>query len=467
MINYYGNEIEYVPTIKESSKAKYISIAQSIEDDIQNGKLKHGQMLPPQRLIANYLGINHGTVTKAYKLCEEKGLIKGVIGKGTFVSGSAGLPVSLLTDHDDNNIISLGMALPLYETNPLIESHIKEISANIDYNIALKYCPPEGLLKHRYIAANWLNQFKINTKAENILITSGTQNALAVILLSTFNKSDRIIVDEFTYSGLKSLAKYLGIILVPVTGDKNGMNVDELKKTCKRENIRGIYLMPDCHNPTSIVMSEKKRHQIAEVIKEYDLLLIEDATFGFTVTDKIMPISGYVPKNSFYINGTSKAISPTFRISYVVAPEKYTKQLQQGLNNITWMSSPYTAEIISLLQSTSRYELITNAKLEILKKRNEIFDEEFSSYNVIPSIHSMFRYLELPDDWDCSELERLALKAGVQIFSASRFSAGTHNVHNAIRIALSSAKTNEELMRGLKILKQVLTSFEYSANPIV
>ncbi|WP_372998840.1 aminotransferase class I/II-fold pyridoxal phosphate-dependent enzyme [Lutispora sp.] len=178
MINYYGNEITWIPELKKSNKPLYILITESLEKDIENGKLKSGFKLPPQRIIANYLGISHSTVTRAYTLCEEKGLIKGVIDKGTFVSSNA----------------------------------------------------------------------------DNILITSGSQNALSVILASLFTKGDRIVVDELTYTGLKSLAKLLGIILIPVKGDNSGIDIEELKNTCKRERVKGNYLIPDCHNPTTITM---------------------------------------------------------------------------------------------------------------------------------------------------------------------------------------------------------------------
>lgn len=91
MINYYGNEITWIPELKKSNKPLYILMAECLEKDIENEKLKCGFKLPPQRIIANYLGINHNTVTRAYKLYEEKGLIKGVIGKGTYVSSTAGI----------------------------------------------------------------------------------------------------------------------------------------------------------------------------------------------------------------------------------------------------------------------------------------------------------------------------------------------------------------------------------------
>lgn len=467
MIDDYGNEISWVPLLKETNKSTYLLIAEAIENDIQNGKLIHGFKLPPQRIIAYHLGISHGTVTRAYKLCEEKGLIRGIIGKGTYVASSAGLPIHLLTDHQDNNIISMGMALPLYEMNHMIESYLKELVDIIDYSIALRYCPPEGHIKHRYIAAEWLKTYDIKCNPENIIITSGTQNALSTILISLFSRGDRIIVDEFTYSGLKSLTKYLGIILVPITGDNFGINIYAFEQACKLENVKGVYLVPDCHNPTSITLSKEKRIEISKIIDRYDLLLIEDAACSFTIENKLKPISSFIPDNSIYIHGTSKSLNPTFRISYIVSPNRYTKQLQNGIINITWMASPLNAEIVSLLQVTSSYNNIVEKKLKILKERNLIFDEVLKGYSFIPSSTSLFRYLLLPKGCNAATIEYLALEARVQIFSANRFFVGTHDANNAIRISISSPKNSDELRRGLNVIKDILSSCEYSYSPIV
>lgn len=464
MIDQYGNEITWIPTMKTvkdaSKQPMYKVIASSIEKDIQSGVLLHGIKLPPQRVIANHLGINHGTVTRAYQLCEEKGLLKGITGKGTFVSGSAGLPVELLTDHDESHIISLGMTLPLYSMNTMLERTIKDLASSIDYNIALKYCPPEGHLKHRYIAANWLRKFKVETTPSNIVISSGTQNALAVILTTMFSKSDRIIVDELTYTGLKSLAKYLGIILVPVRSDAKGMDVDILEATCRRENIKGIYLMPDCHNPTAQVMPEIRRKAIARIIQDNELLLIEDGTYSFILEEKLKPLSMYVKDRSFYIHGTSKAMSPTFRISYIIAGEKHAHRLRQGINNLTWMASPYTAEILSLLQATGQYDEIVNCKLQILKQRNKVFDDVFATRQSYPSTTSMFRYLELPMGLSEQDVEQKALAKGVQVFGVGRFHAGIEQHTTGIRLSISSPLDEDELKKGLTIIRDLLENSE-------
>ncbi len=467
MINHYGNEIHWVPQLSDKDGSVYKQIASCIEEDIQSGKLLHGMKLPPQRVIADYLNVNHGTVTRAYKLCEEKGLLKGIIGKGTYVSGSAGLPVDLLTDYEESHIISLGMTLPLYELNDKLKLYIKEMASSIDYNIALKYCPPEGHIKHRYIAANWLKRHGSHAKPDQIIISSGTQNALAVILTTLFEKGDRIIVDDFTYTGLKALAKYLGIILVPVKGNDFIMDIQELKQTCKREKVKGIYLMPDCHNPSARVMKPDIRKAIAEVIRKEKLLLIEDGTYGFTKDASLQCISSMVPESSFYIHGTSKAISPTFRISYVIAPMVYIHKLKQGINNLTWMASPYTGEILSLLQSTGQYDEFVKLKMEELTKRNELFDAIFGSEEHRECNTSMYRCVRIPSHFSEQEIENMALEKGVQIFGINRFAAGVDVNEKGIRLSISSPKSMDQLEKGLLIVKEILETYESEFRPMI
>lgn len=457
----FGNEIIWVPKLdKDDSVPLYTRLVQAIQDDINKGILMRGFKMPPQRVLANQLGINHGTVTRAYKICEEKGLVNGIIGKGTFVATSPGLPVSLLTDHKNTDIINLGMAIPLYECNPLIELATTQIQSSMDYGLTMTYCPPEGHIKHRYVAANWLKHYKMEAKAENILITSGTQNALSIILMTLFEKGDRIVVDEYTYTGLKSLASYMNIILIPVKGDENGMDIDSLVATCKREQPKGIYLISDYQNPTSLTLSAEKRIALAKVIKEYSLLLMEDATFSFCLEQKMMPISAIIPEQSLYIMGTSKAISPAFRISYIVAPSAMVDQLAHGLNNIIWMASPFTSEIVSLLQSSGAYERIENEKIRVLKERNACFDRIMTGYKAHESNTSCYRFIELPDGYDDIELEYLALEKGVQILSANRFFVGAKPEHPTLRLAVSAPNSYEDLEKALSVVKDLLDNYQ-------
>jgi DNA-binding transcriptional MocR family regulator len=317
------------------------------------------------------------------------------------------------------------------------------------------------------IASKWLKHFSIDCVTEQIIITSGTQNALSVILISLFDKGDRIIVDEYTYTGLVSLSELFGIILVPIKTNYDGIDIDELKITCKSVNAKGIYLIPDCHNPTTAILSKDKRLKIAEIILKYNLLLIEDSPFGFTVQDKIKPISHYIPDNSIYVAGTSKSINPTFRISYIVAPRKYSKQLIHGMNNLTWMASLLNAEIVSQLLNSSRYDEIIAFKLSKIKERNILVDDILSDYHLIPNETSLFRYLILPQSISDKNIELFCLEKGVQIFSSKRFLVSAHPNINAIRLSISGPKNIEELSLAETNIKHATISISNTIKYLV
>ncbi|BES63752.1 PLP-dependent aminotransferase family protein [Gottschalkiaceae bacterium SANA] len=466
MIEYYGNTITWVPQLKPSKLALYKQVANCIENDILSGNLTAGFQLPSQRIIAHYLKINHSTITRAYKLCEEKGLIKGITGKGTFVSSTAGIPEDVLSEHR-TDLIDMGQTLPLYEMNPIIESHLKKILPLIDYDLILRYAPPEGHAKHRYIAAEWLNKIGFHSNLDTLLITAGTQNALSVILAATFKKGDRLLVDQFTYTGLKGLAKLFGIILVPVSGDLTGINIEDLVRCCRRENPKGIYLIPDYHNPTSVTLSFQKRREISQIIKKYDLLLIEDGAFTFCVDEKFSAISTLVPENAFYIYGTSKSLTPGLRISFLLAPKPYFNKLKLTLNHLTWMASPYTAEILTLLIKTSAYESILKEKQNRLKDRNALFDTMMQAYSFSPSTYGLFRYISLPKSWNDIAIERRCLEKGLQVFASKRFAVSANSVHSGLRISICAPKTWTELKNGLLILLEVLDTYAVDSELLV
>lgn len=105
---------EWKPKIYKDNKPLYIALAEALELDINLGILKPGQKLPPQRELANLIGVNLSTITRAFRVCELKGLISGVVGRGTYVASDAEVSLSLVSQDKTSNIIEMGQVLPLY-----------------------------------------------------------------------------------------------------------------------------------------------------------------------------------------------------------------------------------------------------------------------------------------------------------------------------------------------------------------
>ncbi len=440
-------------------KPLYIAIADALEEDIQSGILKPGYKLPPQRELAELIGVNLSTLTRAFRECELRGLVTGTVGRGTYIAADVNLSTDLVRSEETNsNLLEMGLVLPLYclDTNTTLEVH--SLIQTIDLASLLRYTEPNGLLSHREAGSAWLNHFGLQTTPRDILITSGSQNALACCLISLFNSGDRIAVEALTYPGIKNLAAMLGIRLVPVEMDAEGIIPDALANACRRDNIRGIFLMPEVQNPTTVAIPEHRREQIASLIKQHDLILIEDESYGYTGELKQIALSALVPNHGIYISGISKLLGAGFRISYVAVPSRFRNQLERAVLNTVWMSSPINAEIVSKLLISGKGDLIMQAKREEARLRTEIALEKLAPYTVFSRTHGLFLWMHLPDGWTGREFELSARAAGVKVFCAEKFMVGNGRIPPAVRISLTGPETKDDLIGGLAILKNILSN---------
>ena len=267
-INSFDNyPMNWKPDKKMLKFPMYLSLAGLLEQDIVSGRLPANTQLPPQRELADFLDVNLSTITRAFKCCETKGLIYAMIGRGTFVSPNAALPGPDVSG--GRSSIELGPIRPYYQFNTDVADAARRILQGTHADKLFEFEFTSGNDRHRKTAAKWLSEFRLNTSADQIILTSGTQNALAITLLSLFKAGDKIVSDVYTYSNFISLAKQLGIQLIPAAADREGMRPDSLEKQCNLMDIKGVYLMPSYHNPTSITMSAERRKEISLVIKNF------------------------------------------------------------------------------------------------------------------------------------------------------------------------------------------------------
>lgn len=447
---------EWNPKIETGNKPLYLALADALESDIKLGILKPGEKLPPQRELAYCIGVNLSTVTRAFRVCELKGLISGVVGRGTFVAPDVKVSLSLFSRDKKPEIIEMGQVLPLSVIDKVIAKMVKDALPDMGIERLIRYCEPAGHLSHRVIGAEWLKRFNINASAEEILITPGSHNAVTNCLLTLFEPGDRIAVDSLTYPGIKTMAAMFGIRLVPIDMTREGMSPQGLLNACKNEGIKGIYLMPEVQNPTTYAMTQNIREQIADIIRKYNLILIEDDAYGFTGNSESIPVSAFVPNQGIYIGGTSKLLGPGFRISFVRVPGTYFDLIEKGLLNTTWMASPITTELVTRLIVTGKIGAILEDKREEACKRNDLALKILSKYNAANRPSGFFQWLFLPEGWQGKDFELLARKAGVQVFCAEKFAVGSGMVTPAVRISLSGPNTIEELEKGLRILSSLL-----------
>ncbi|WP_341299555.1 PLP-dependent aminotransferase family protein [Lysinibacillus sp. FSL H8-0500] len=447
--------MSWQPDIRDSSAPLYIAIAQQLEQDIKDGKLLPGTKLPPQRELADFLDVNLSTITRAFKLCGQKGLIYASIGSGTFVSTDAASNKILLPANHTTPMIEMGSVLPDNFANEDITRFMKKMLNEPNVSKLFQYGRPESNAWQQEAVMKlfeWIH-FQPN---QPILLGAGGQNAIVGTLAALFQPGDRIGTDPITYAGIKTAANMLGIQLVAIQQSQGEMTREGLLYACKNEHIKGIYVIPDFHNPTTHTMSVATRQMIAEVARQKDLIVIEDAIYSFLKEQALAPIASYAPERVIYIASLSKTISPGLRLSFIVTPPVYRKKIMETLYNINISVSPLMLELAARMIHEGVAQTILEKHRTYTKQQNALVNQYLGEYHILGDEECIFRWLLLPEQFTGVQFELLAAKAGVQVYAAERFAVGNTKPVNAVRLAITAPE--HQLEQALIILKDILES---------
>lgn len=343
----------------------YLCLAELLEQDIVTGRLPIGTRLPPQRELADFLDINLSTVTRAFKICTQKGLIHAIIGKGTFVSPNTSLPLSSLKK--DKSCICLSVLRPYYQLNHIVSDISRKLLQSQSVDHLFEFDANQTDQKQKIIAQNRLQNFQVKTSVDNILLTYGTQNALVITFLSLFKDGDKIAVDSFTYTNFIALANQFHIELIALKSDNKGILAEDLAIKVKQHNLKALYLVPTSNNPTAVDLTLERRKQLADIIVKNHLLLIEDDTYAFTNVTKIPPFARIIPQHTIYIHGLSKSLFASLRLAYMVVPDSLSNLFIKTANTLNIHIPLFNAQIVN--------ELIVSGKANQVIERKKALDQ--------------------------------------------------------------------------------------------
>ena len=455
----------WYPKSINTNQALYKAIADAMEKDIHQGILNAGDKLPPQRKLADLIGVNLTTITRAYQEASNRNLIETRKGDGTYVRNIHAGTLNRITNAP---LLELGLVNPgTSDLQPIMDA-LKKISSESAHLDIFGYVESQGLKRHRETAAKWFVQYGFrNVLSDQIVITSGAMNAINCVLSSLFQKDDIIATDSLTFAGFIHSAKMHGIHLIPIDSDHEGMCPEKLEQVCNTHKIKGIYLMPNMQNPTAKNMTDVRKRLLSEVIEKHNLLLIEDDIFAFTNLESNTALASLIPNQSIYICGISKLLYPGLRIAFVKVPDRFLNDFIDALVHTVWMASPISSEILNLLISQGDIHRVSASMRSTISKRQSLARMYLKPYVLSDNLESMYLWLQLPANWECDVFERFALRQGVNVFSASKFFVGNVKPPNAIRIALTTEQDEARFEEGLSRIANLLTSFPSTENAIM
>ena len=454
-------QLDWRPEIGDGEAPTYQRIVEALEGDIARGALAPGTRLPTQRALAHRLGLGIGTVTRAYTEAGQRGLIGGVVGRGSFVTGTAA-PAG-------DGVVDLARNLPpMGPAKAALRPAMAAIAKRGDLAERLDYAPDGGFPADRRAAATWLARAANFAEADpaRIVMTSGAQQGIFVALAAACRAGEALIVETATFHGAKLAAAQVGLRLVPAELDAEGLTPDALKRAAAESGARVAYVQP-YQNPTARVMSLARRRELIEAADRAGVLLIEDDLYGPIVEGLgLPPLAQLAPGAVAYIGGLSKSLGPGLRSGFLMLPDRLLGPAHDVLRVAAFGSPSFSAPVGTHWIETGEAFDILGAVRRELTARAALAGRLLGGM-VERTVSAATSHLWAPaGELDAERIAGAALRAGVRLTSpAAPFAPGAPV--SGLRICLGAAPDMPTLERGLSIVATLLQPGRSLAENVV
>lgn len=448
--------MEWTPTISDRRGALYQRIADALAADIAAGRLTRGQQLPTHRALAEVLGIDLSTVTRAYSEARARGLVEARVGHGTFVAetvAQAQASASAWATYD------LSMNLPPQPLVADLEGRITRGIAAIgrEGGLAglLSYREAGGIPAERDAAAQWLRTRIGPADPSRLLICPGTQTVLWLLLGALTAPGDVVLTESLTYPGMKAAAEKAGVRLVGVATDEAGILPDHLNRAIRRYKPKALYLVPTLNNPTTVTMPLVRRKAVAKILRNCGLKLIEDDAYGL-LEPEVVPMAALLPEMTYYAGSLSKCIAPGFRVSLLLTPdESEADRFSNSLRTMVQMTPPLMAGLVARWLRDGSADAIIAAIREEAAARQKLAAQILGKRVFAARPHGHHLWLPLDSHWTPKDFVAHVHRQGLAIVGSDAFAVGGE-APNAVRVALGAASSRHELGTAIGLLATAL-----------
>ncbi|MCX7365729.1 MAG: PLP-dependent aminotransferase family protein [Alphaproteobacteria bacterium] len=332
----------------------------------------------------------------------------------------------------------------------------------------MSYQQAGGSEADRGAAADWLRRRVRIAQAERLVVFPGTQTALASLLLALTKPGDTVLTDRLTYPGFKSAALAMGVRLVGVEGNGDGMLPDALKAACARHKPKAVYLIPTIHNPTAITMPQARRAELASVIRSADILLFEDDAYG-ALDPKAQAMATLIPERSYLAVSLSKCLAPGLRVSFLLTPDRAAAAaLANALRVVAQMPVPLMVALVTRWLSDGSADAIVAAVAAEAAARQKLAARALSAQTCSAHPKGHHVWLTLPSSWAGPEFAAHVQRQGLAVVTSDSFSVESptdgKGPPQAIRLALGAARSRSELVAALDLLVTALKSPAFASR---
>ena len=360
-------------------------------------------------------------------------------------------------------VISFAGGLPAPELFPVkeMEAAIRTVFSKYGH-LALQYSITEGFVPLREKIVKTLSAATERPGTGNILITQGSQQGLDLLSKLYIDRGTVIFTENPSYLGALQSFCIFEADVVPIASDQDGMQIDALLDTLARRRPSLIYLMPSFQNPTGTSLSMERRRKLIEIVKEHDLLVIEDDPYGELVFEGERPPSLFElggMRNFIHLSSFSKTIAPGLRVAYLAADEEIVRKLtlvKQGTDLQTNTLGQFLVD--EYLESNDHREHIRTLRRTYKHRRDcmlSSMDTHFpKSLRWNRPGGGMFLWVELPEECDAKEILQKCLERNVAFVPGQEFFPDGSG-KNTMRLNFSNAGP-EKIEEGIRRMGEVL-----------
>lgn len=443
--------LDWTPRFTQGDGPLYLRIAAAIADDVAAGRLRPGDRLPSQRALADALGIDMTTVTRAYAEGRRRRVLDAVTGRGSFVAPQP---------DKDAAPLDLAMILPPrprgVALGDLVRRGLEECLLRSDPDALMSYHPGAGLVAEKAAGAVWLEPMLGGLTTGRIAVSAGAQAAIAAILSLTAKPGETVLCEALTYPGLIAAARTLRLNLTGVAMGPDGIDLDALDAAVRRTGARIVCVTPTMQNPTAATMPPAARAALAGIVRAHGLTLIEDDPYAALLLRPLPAIAALAPERSWHIATLAKCLTPGLRTAFVVAPDDASAgHLAAALRALTQSVAPLMAALAA--------RWIRDGSAAALRDgvRAEAEARQTLARRILPPGGAadpcgLHVWQTLPPHWDRAELVAAARALGLGLMTSEAFAVDPAGAPDAVRLALGAIADRARLKTALEALAELM-----------
>jgi len=449
--------------------SKYLKIMEEIKLRLADGSLIAGSKLPSVRQLSEYFSCSKNTVIKAYVELEKEHFIYSIPKSGYYVVNEI---QKVTKENEQIDFLSAGPdknVMPYLEfqhcLNQAIEQHKEQL---------FTYSDQQGLYSLRVQLVKYLQNLQVFTQPERVVIVSGSQQALHLLVSMPFpNGKNNILVEQPTYFGIIESINLHQASTFGIELSMEGIDLDRLEYIFRNNDIKFFYMIPRFHNPLGHCYTNRDKKKIVELAEKYDVYIVEDDFLGdLDPNAKSDPLFSYDPSGRvIYLKSFSKIFLPGLRIATIVLPALMVNHFLRYKFSSDFNSSALSQGALEIYLKSGMFNShlkktkeVYRTKMHILQEACELLLPANTHFSRPPS--GFYLSISLPEKVTAKQVVDMLKEQHIYVDDASRMFLPEYKKENLLRLSISQVNENQ-IKPGVERLAHCIASIDSRKKHII